>query len=72
MMNLILRRALKAVALTAAAAAGSYIARQLVERQRVSSRSRRDDRADVHRWEDEGGSPPDLKAAVPHHEVAVR
>ena len=69
MLNLMLRRALRAAVLTAAAAAGTYVARQLIERQRTQRRARRQDRADVSRWEDEGGSPADQKAAVPHHEV---
>jgi hypothetical protein len=68
MLTLLVRRALTAAVFAAAGAAGSYLVRRIVERQRA----RRDERLDVSRWEGEGGSPQDLTAAVPHHEVAIR
>ena len=71
MVSLLLRRALTAAALAAAGAAGSYLVRRVVER-RTRGRARGDDRIDVSRWEGEGGSPPDLPAAVPHHSVSAR
>ena len=71
MVSLLLRRALTAAAVAAAGAAGSYLVRRFVER-RTRGRARRDDRLDVSRWEGEGGSPPDLTAAVPHHSVSAR
>jgi hypothetical protein len=71
MVSLLLRRALTAAALAAAGAAGSYLMRRAVER-RTRRHTRRDDRVDVSRWEGEGGSPPDLPAAVPHHSVTAR
>jgi len=70
-MNSILRRALGAAAITAAAAAGTYFARKLVDRQRTRRGRRAEERLDVSRWEGEGGAPPDLTAAVPHHDVAT-
>jgi hypothetical protein len=71
MVSLLLRRALAAAALAAAGAAGSYLVRRFVER-RTHGRARRQEHVDVSRWEGEGGSPPDLPAAVPHHSVTGR
>jgi hypothetical protein len=64
------RRALTAAVVAAAGAAGSYAFRHYMDRR--THRSRKDDRIDVSRWEGEGGSPPDLNAAVPHQPVGVR
>ena len=71
MVSLLLRRALTAAALAAAGAAGSYLVRRFVER-RTLGRARREERVDVSRWEGEGGSPPDLPAAVPHQSLTAR
>lgn len=66
----IARRALTAALVAAAGAAGSYALRHYLNRR--SRRSRNEDQIDVSRWEGEGGSPPDLTAAVPHQPVRVR
>jgi hypothetical protein len=70
-LSLIARRALTAAIIAAAGAAGSYAFRHYIDR-RMSRRSRKQDRIDQSRWEDEGGSPPDMTAAVPHQEVDIR
>ena len=65
------RRALTAAVVAAAGAAGSYAFRHYMDQS--TRRSRKEDRIDdVSRWEGEGGSPPDLTAAVPHQPVGVR
>ncbi len=64
------RRALTAAVVAAAGAAGSYAFRHYMDRR--TRRSRKEDKIDVSRWEGEGGSPPDLTAAVPHQPVGVR
>ncbi len=69
-LSLLARRALTAAVVAAAGAAGSYALRHYMTRR--SRRSRIQDKIDVSRWEDEGGSPPDLTAAVPHQPVSVR
>lgn len=66
-MNSLARKALTAAIVAAAGAAGSFAFRHYMERR--SGRARRDERLDVSRWEGEGGSPPDLPAAVPHQRV---
>jgi hypothetical protein len=71
MLSLLARRALTAAAIAAAGAAGSYLARRYVGR-RLERRRSREEGADVSRWEGEGGSPPELTAAVPHQPVEVR
>jgi hypothetical protein len=68
MMSLIVRRALAAAAVAAASAAGSYLLRRMAEHR--ARRGARED-SDVSRWEGEGGSPPDLPAAVPHQRIAA-
>jgi len=69
-LSLIARRALTAAVVAAAGAAGSYAFRHYMHRR--TRRSRREDKIDMSRWEGEGGSPPDLTAAVPHQPVSVR
>ena len=71
MMSYIVRRALTAAAVAAAGAAGSYLVRRMSQRY-AQGRTHREDKIDMSRWEGEGGSPPDLPAAVPHHPVAAR
>ena len=67
----IARKALTAAIVAAAGAAGSYLFRQYVERRHHGRRGH-DDRLDVSRWEGEGGSPPDVTAAVPHQRLGAR
>jgi hypothetical protein len=69
-LSLIARRALAAALVAAAGAAGSYAFRHYMQRR--TSRRSRQDKIDESRWEGEGGSPPDLTAAVPHQPVSVR
>ena len=69
-LSIIARRAIAAAIVAAAGAAGSYAFRHFVETR--SHRKRREEKIDHSRWEGEGGSPPDLTAAVPHHPVDVR
>lgn len=69
-LSLIARRALTAAVVAAAGAAGSYAFRQYMDRR--TSRARKQDTIDESRWEGEGGSPPDVTAAVPHQRVSVR
>jgi len=69
-LSLIARRALTAAVVAAAGAVGSYAFRHYMYRR--TRRSRREDKIDMSRWEGEGGSPPDLTAAVPHQPVSVR
>jgi hypothetical protein len=69
-LSLIARRALTAALVAAAGAAGSYAFRHYMQRR--TSRRSRQDKIDESRWEGEGGSPPDLTAAVPHQPVSVR
>jgi hypothetical protein len=69
-LSLIARRALTAALVAAAGAAGSYAFRHYMQRR--TSRRSRQDKIDESRWEGEGGSPPDLTAAVPHQAVSVR
>lgn len=68
-LSILARRALTAAIVAAAGAAGSYAFRQIVEKR--SHRKRKEDRIEHLRWEGEGGSPPDLTAAAPHHRVDV-
>jgi hypothetical protein len=70
-LSLIARRALTAAVVAAAGAAGSYAFRHYMDR-RTSRRARKEDKIDESRWEGEGGSPPDLTAAVPHQPLSVR
>ena len=70
MLSTIARRALTAAIVAAAGAAGSYAFRHYAERH--SRRTRKQEKIDVSRWEGEGGSPPDLTAAVPHQSVGTR
>lgn len=73
LLSLIARRALTAAVVAAAGAAGSYAFRHYIDKRNgTSRRARKEDKIDVSRWEGEGGSPPDLTAAVPHHPVDVR
>lgn len=67
MLSLIARRALTAAVVAAAGAAGSFAYRHYLQTR--NRRTRRDDRVDESRWEGEGGSPPDLKASVPHQRI---
>ena len=69
-LSMLARRAIAAAIVAAAGAAGSYAFRHFVEKR--SHRKRKEDKFDYSRWEGEGGSPPDLTAAVPHHPVDVR
>jgi len=69
-LSMIARRALAAAIVAAAGAAGSYAFRHFTEKR--SHHKRREEKIDHSRWEGEGGSPPDLTAAVPHHPVDVR
>ena len=65
----IARRALTAALVAAVGAAGSYAYRHYVDRKKSR---RTEDKIDMSRWEGEGGSPPDLTAAVPHQPMSVR
>lgn len=69
--SLMMRRALTAAALAAAGAAGSYLMRRVIQRQRWSQRTR-DEWLDETRWEGEGGRPPELLSAAPHEPISVR
>ena len=69
MLSFIARRALTAAVVAAAGAAGAYVFRSVTERRRHGNVARTDERTDVSRWEGEGGSPPDLTAAVPHQDT---
>lgn len=71
LLSVIARRALTAAIVAAAGAAGSYAFRHYIDKK-TSRRSRKEEKIDVSRWEGEGGSPPDLTAAVPHQPVSVR
>jgi hypothetical protein len=70
MLSTLARRALTAAVVAAAGAAGTYAFRRFADRR--TRRSLKDERVDVSRWEGEGGSPPDLAAAVPHQPVSAR
>lgn len=73
LLSLIARRALTAALVAAAGAAGSYAIRHYLGRPAGRThREGRQEKVDVSRWEGEGGSPPDLTAAVPHQSAAVR
>ena len=75
MLSTIARKALTAAIVAAAGAAGSYVFRQMMEKRghgRNGSRARQQDKVDVSRWEGEGGSPPDLTAAVPHQKIGTQ
>lgn len=67
MLSLLARRALTAAALAAASAVGTYVVRRWVQRR--ENRSRRDEPFEVSRWEGEGGSPTELRAALPHRQA---
>jgi len=56
MLSYLARRALTAALVAAAGAAGTMAARRYFER-RTQRRLRRDDRAALNRWENEGGTP---------------
>jgi hypothetical protein len=72
MLSYLIRRAVTGAVIAGVAAAASYLYRRMLDDYRRQNRPRQRDAIDVSRWEDEGGSPPDLTAAAPHHEVAVR
>lgn len=72
MFNFLFRRIVAAAVMAAVGAAASYIYRRMTDPQNTPRRAPRQERVDMSRWEGEGGSPPDSKAAVPHHEVALR
>ena len=72
LLSTLARRALTAALVAAAGAAGSYAFRHFVDKKSTKHRSRREEKSDVSRWEGEGGSPPDLTAAVPHQPVTAR
>jgi hypothetical protein len=70
MLSYLARRALIGALVAAAGAVGSYAVKHYLDRARREKK--REEKTDVSRWEGEGGSPPDVTAAVPHQPVTVR